>query len=64
MIFPGYETNTDVTCLQMIAKKEVIAKNRGAGGACNPCTHPINLPPHHIALGTWYHAIASTYLLY
>ena len=27
MIFPGCEANTDVTCLQPIAKKEVIAKN-------------------------------------
>ena len=32
MIFPGCEANTDVTCLQMIVKKEVTAKNRGGGG--------------------------------
>ena len=32
MIFAGCETNTDVTCLQVIAKKEVIAKNRGGRG--------------------------------
>ena len=33
MIFTGCEANTDVTCLQMIVKKEVTAKNRGGGGA-------------------------------
>ena len=27
MIFPGCEANTDVTCLQVIAKKEVNARN-------------------------------------
>ena len=32
MIFPGCEANTDVTCLQMIVKKEVTAQNRGGGG--------------------------------
>ena len=32
MIFPRCEVNTDVTCLQVIAKKEVIAKNMGPGG--------------------------------
>ena len=40
MIFPGLEAYTDVTCLQVIAKKEVIAKNRGKeggeGGAPSP----------------------------
>ena len=51
MIFPGYEANTDVTCLQMIAKKEVIAKNRGGG-----CMQPLH-PPHKFASTsycTWY----------
>ena len=41
MMFPGFEAYTDVTCLQVIAKKEVIAKNRGKegggeGGAPSP----------------------------
>ena len=27
MIFPGCKANTDVTCLQVIAKKKVTAKN-------------------------------------
>ena len=31
MIFPGCEDDTDVNCLQVIAKKEMIAKNRGGG---------------------------------
>ena len=34
MIFPGCEANTGVTCLQVIPKKEVIAKIRR--GARNP----------------------------
>ena len=29
MVCPRCEANTDVTCFQMIAKKEVTAKNRG-----------------------------------
>ena len=31
MVFPRCEAHTDVTCLQVIAKKEVIPKNRGGG---------------------------------
>ena len=45
MIFPGFEAYTDVTCLQVIAKKEVIAKNRGkegGGGSAFPCIRLCN----------------------
>ena len=39
MIFPECDANTDVTCLQLIAKKEVIVKNRV--WAC-PLRPPLN----------------------
>ena len=46
MIFPGFEAYTDVTCLQVIATKEVIAKNRGkeggGGGSAFPCIRLCN----------------------
>ena len=47
MIFPGCEVNTNVTCLQVIAKKEVIAKIGGA--PCPPlppksASAPVHLP--------------------
>ena len=38
MVFPRCEAHTDVTCLQVIAKKEVIPKNRGGG--CPPAPSP------------------------
>ena len=36
------ETNTDVACLQMIAKKQVIAKNNGRRAPPQP--NPLNPP--------------------
>ena len=48
MIFPGCEANTDVTCLLVIAKEEVIAKLLPLRFPLNPCleTTPYSQPDY------------------